>query len=282
MKLAIGIIVVLVFSVVVQTGGAAKSASQISQELRNFGAGQKQDADPGDGSVPGETSANTPKKTPDAEDSAQDRHALEVKEITENLLASYGPKGLVSKNQFDSESKAREYAIDVWDDARKGGGGQADKKSENKLYNFARYKLISAHGQGSVTVQILGDKVEDGKMEQIKKVFRCWLSQKNHDISPKLLRLIGAIAQEATRGKRGGEDIKVTLETGFRSPGFNAILGGAKNSQHLRGKAADIKISGADPDKVFASSIKIKAGGCGKYGKYTHVDVGGVREWSGE
>ncbi len=43
------------------------------------------------------------------------------------------------------------------------------------------------------------------------------------------------------------------VTSGYRSPALNAKVGGADTSQHMRGEAADIQLSGSDVDeKMFA------------------------------
>jgi uncharacterized protein YcbK (DUF882 family) len=73
----------------------------------------------------------------------------------------------------------------------------------------------------------------------------------------------------------------ITINSGYRSPKWNAKVGGAENSQHLLGKAADIVIDGVSPDEV-ADAIEflidggmMKQGGLGRYKDFTHYDIRG-------
>lgn len=75
----------------------------------------------------------------------------------------------------------------------------------------------------------------------------------------------------------------VTLTNAYRSPEHNAKVGGSKNSQHLLGKAADIKMKGISPDEV-ADAIEflievglMKEGGLGRYNTFTHYDIRGTK-----
>jgi uncharacterized protein YcbK (DUF882 family) len=43
----------------------------------------------------------------------------------------------------------------------------------------------------------------------------------------------------------------VMVNSGFRGPKLNKVIGGARNSQHLTGQAADIEIPGLDNKVVF-------------------------------
>lgn len=47
-------------------------------------------------------------------------------------------------------------------------------------------------------------------------------------------------------------DRPITINSGFRSPAVNQAVGGSRTSQHLRGEAADIVISGMRPSAVLA------------------------------
>lgn len=77
---------------------------------------------------------------------------------------------------------------------------------------------------------------------------------------------------------------KITINSGYRSPKYNATIKNASpNSQHILGKAADIVIQGVSPKKV-AQTIenlikegKMKQGGIGIYKTFTHYDIRGVK-----
>jgi zinc D-Ala-D-Ala carboxypeptidase len=47
----------------------------------------------------------------------------------------------------------------------------------------------------------------------------------------------------------------ITVNSGYRGPKLNKAIGGAKNSQHMTGQAADIEIAGID-NKVLFNWIK--------------------------
>ena len=67
----------------------------------------------------------------------------------------------------------------------------------------------------------------------------------------------------------------VTITSAYRTPGKNKTVGGQTYSQHLYGKAADIKVNGVAPGKVAAYAEKLMPGkgGIGIYGTFTHVDI---------
>lgn len=76
----------------------------------------------------------------------------------------------------------------------------------------------------------------------------------------------------------------IHVNSGYRSKKYNSSLKGASPvSQHLKGKASDIVISGLTPKQVAAeiekliSAGKMSEGGIGIYPTFTHYDIRGVR-----
>ena len=80
----------------------------------------------------------------------------------------------------------------------------------------------------------------------------------------------------------------IRIISGYRPPEYNRRIGGAKKSQHIVAKAADIKVSGMAPAEVHAVVLKLiksgemKQGGVGKYSTFVHYDIRGTAaRWSG-
>jgi len=74
--------------------------------------------------------------------------------------------------------------------------------------------------------------------------------------------------------------------SGYRSPRTNAFLceqnqGVVKNSLHLCGKAADIRLPGYELSHLRRVAVNLREGGVGYYPRsdFVHVDVGRVRCW---
>lgn len=65
----------------------------------------------------------------------------------------------------------------------------------------------------------------------------------------------------------------VTINSGYRCPTHNKNIGGASQSYHMQGKAADIVVKGYAPKEVaqYAESLGMK--GIGVYKTFTHVDT---------
>jgi uncharacterized protein YcbK (DUF882 family) len=77
------------------------------------------------------------------------------------------------------------------------------------------------------------------------------------------------------------------LTNAYRCKLHNADVGGSTSSQHLLGKAADIKSKKLKPSEIAAivdglmKSERFKAGGVGRYNTFTHVDIrGSIARWS--
>lgn len=76
----------------------------------------------------------------------------------------------------------------------------------------------------------------------------------------------------------------VIINSGHRCAAHNAKVGGAKNSVHLTGKAADIRIKGVTPVAVYDYLINKYQDkyGMGLYVSFTHIDVrDGKARWRG-
>ncbi len=76
----------------------------------------------------------------------------------------------------------------------------------------------------------------------------------------------------------------VTITSAYRTPTKNKAVGGEKYSQHLYGRAADIKVAGIAPKSVAAYAEKLlpKKGGIGTYSTFTHIDVRSTKaRWKG-
>ena len=76
----------------------------------------------------------------------------------------------------------------------------------------------------------------------------------------------------------------VTITSAYRTSTKNKAVGGSPYSQHLYGRASDVKISGISPAKVgaYAETLLKNTGGIGIYSTFTHIDVRSVKaRWRG-
>lgn len=94
-------------------------------------------------------------------------------------------------------------------------------------------------------------------------------------IEPRLLPLCWQL--EILRDALNGHPIRVI--SGFRTRTYNKKIGGATNSQHMHGRAADIIVPKVKPVEVYNTALKLYLheklfiGGMGLYDKFVHIDV---------
>jgi uncharacterized protein YcbK (DUF882 family) len=78
------------------------------------------------------------------------------------------------------------------------------------------------------------------------------------------------------------------LLSGYRSPATNNMLrsrssGVAKNSLHMKGQAADLRLKSRSVGQMAKAAAACSAGGVGRYSRsnFVHMDCGPVRTWGG-
>ena len=76
------------------------------------------------------------------------------------------------------------------------------------------------------------------------------------------------------------------LLSGYRTPQTNSMLrnrssGVARNSLHMKGQAADLRLKGRSVQQMARAASACAAGGVGKYSRsnFVHMDCGPVRTW---
>ena len=76
------------------------------------------------------------------------------------------------------------------------------------------------------------------------------------------------------------------LLSGYRTPETNAMLrsrsrGVARNSLHMTGQAADLRLNSRSVGQMFQAAVACNAGGVGRYSgsNFVHMDCGQVRSW---
>jgi len=81
--------------------------------------------------------------------------------------------------------------------------------------------------------------------------------------------------------------VPIHINSGYRTPAYNAQIGGEPKSKHKLGMAADITAKGftpkrlADRIELLIAQGKMLEGGLGRYKTFTHYDVRGTKaRWS--
>jgi uncharacterized protein YcbK (DUF882 family) len=83
-----------------------------------------------------------------------------------------------------------------------------------------------------------------------------------------------------------GSDGTFEVISAYRSPATNEMLrsrstGVARDSQHLRGTAIDVRLRGTATSRLRDAAIALGRGGVGYYpdSDFVHIDTGRVRSW---
>ena len=72
----------------------------------------------------------------------------------------------------------------------------------------------------------------------------------------------------------------VIINSAYRTPTYNAYVGGAKNSYHMKGRAFDISINGVKPQEIAKYAASIGVPGIIQYNSFVHVDSRDTKYWA--
>ncbi len=119
-------------------------------------------------------------------------------------------------------------------------------------------------------------------LEEITYFMRDWRNDSLHDIDPRTIDIMTAAHNLLDTSE------PYTLLSGYRSPETNAMLrarssGVARNSLHMQGEAADLRINSRSVNQIAGAAAACSAGGVGRYSgsNFVHMDCGPVRSWGG-
>lgn len=149
-----------------------------------------------------------------------------------------------------------------------------------------RLAFLNVHTNERVDARYFGAAGYDREgLAEINHGLRDWRTGTIHPIDRDLLDILTRVRDvlDVAPGK------PFDLISGYRSPATNAALraeggahtGVASRSQHLLGKAADVRLSGVPLAKLRMAALHIGAGGVGFYPRdgFVHIDSGRVRTW---
>jgi uncharacterized protein YcbK (DUF882 family) len=135
-------------------------------------------------------------------------------------------------------------------------------------------------GESIDTIYWLDGEYVGEAVKEITLFMRDWRNNKVMQIDTRTLDIMAATH------KLLDVDEPYMLLSGYRSPETNAMLrarssGVAKNSLHLRGQAADLRLRSRSVDQMARAAAACHAGGVGRYTRsdFVHMDCGQVRSW---
>ncbi|PWK62567.1 YcbK family protein [Roseicyclus mahoneyensis] len=144
-------------------------------------------------------------------------------------------------------------------------------------------RITMYNGRAGETINMIywieGDYIAPA-LEEINHFMRDWRNDQVHRIDPRTIDIMTA----AHRLLETSEPYM--LLSGYRSPETNAMLrsrssGVARNSLHMQGEAADLRINSRSVNQIFNAARACNGGGVGRYARsnFVHMDCGPVRSW---
>ena len=147
--------------------------------------------------------------------------------------------------------------------------------------DIRRLKMYSARTGEKIDMiyWIEGDYIKDA-VGELTYFMRDWRNDKTKPIDMRTIDIMAASHNLLDVNE------PFMLLSGYRSPETNAMLrarskGVAKNSLHLKGQAADLRLASRSVNQVARAAASCAAGGVGRYtgSNFTHMDCGPVRSW---
>ena len=99
--------------------------------------------------------------------------------------------------------------------------------------------------------------------------FECTCNLKHVKVDSRLVALLQKLRD------RVGRAVRIT--SAYRCPARNRAVGSNSASQHPRGTACDIQVTGYTPTQIAKIAEEVGFDGIGIYRNFTHVDVRGTR-----
>lgn len=141
--------------------------------------------------------------------------------------------------------------------------------------------FFHTHTRESLTVTFRRNgRFEEQALSQLNWFLRDWRVDKPAQMDPRLFDILWDVYRES------GSSQPINIISAYRSPETNSALrrrssGVADNSQHMLGKAMDIRLPDVETGRLRAIAMKMQYGGVGYYpsSAFVHVDTGNVRAW---
>ena len=147
--------------------------------------------------------------------------------------------------------------------------------------DIRRIRMYSGRtGESLDTIYWLEGEYIPEALKEINYFMRDWRQDSQARIDPRTID----IASAANRMMDTSEPYM--LLSGYRTANTNALLressrGVARNSLHIKGMAADVRMKSRSVNQIFKAVKACGAGGVGKYSRsdFVHMDSGPIRTW---
>ncbi|MDX9863090.1 MAG: D-Ala-D-Ala carboxypeptidase family metallohydrolase [Rhodospirillales bacterium] len=93
--------------------------------------------------------------------------------------------------------------------------------------------------------------------------------------------LIDAPSLDLLQRQRADTSLPIVINSAYRCPAHNALVGGAPMSMHKFGRAFDQALRGRPREDVLSMIRDFGWEGIGLYRSFIHTDTGAKRQWGG-
>ncbi|MDJ0630253.1 MAG: DUF882 domain-containing protein [Rhodobacter sp.] len=147
--------------------------------------------------------------------------------------------------------------------------------------DIRRIRMYSGRtGESIDTIYWIEGKYIKEVIKEINYFMRDWRTDQTHSMDMRTIDIMAAAHNLMDVHE------PYMLLSGYRSPRTNAMLrsrsrGVAKNSLHMKGQAADLRLESRSVVQMAKAAAACAAGGVGRYSKsnFVHMDCGVVRSW---
>jgi uncharacterized protein YcbK (DUF882 family) len=146
-------------------------------------------------------------------------------------------------------------------------------------YQLRLYNLHT--GEHLNTTYRVGNQYQSGALAELDHFLRDYRTGVVHEYDTREFELLHDLM--VSLGRPNGE---IDIVCGYRTGRTNEWLrhhghAVARRSQHIEGRAIDIRVPGYSAAKVRDAALLLHRGGVGYYAEsdFVHVDVGPVRRW---
>ena len=147
--------------------------------------------------------------------------------------------------------------------------------------SLRRLELTNLHGGEKLTVTFHNEHdIAPDALAALRHLLRDYRLNEEHDMDFDLFVQLTDLARQC------GVPASYELISGYRSPATNAKLRAAghavaERSQHMEGRAIDVRLKGCPLPRLRDLALAAGRGGVGFYprSQFVHLDTGRVRSW---
>jgi uncharacterized protein YcbK (DUF882 family) len=144
-----------------------------------------------------------------------------------------------------------------------------------------RLELTNLHTAEKLTVTFHDERdIAPHDRAALGHLLRDYRVNEEHEMDPGLFMQLTDLARQA------GVPARYEVISGYRSPATNARLHAAghavaEHSQHMEGRAMDVRLKDCPLSRLRDLALAAKRGGVGYYPRsnFVHIDTGRVRSW---